>query len=143
MGRTEGVCPELILGLFETEGFSTVGSLLPQNMRVLGGLRVGCLSRWGLWVLICSHSEGQKGGRRCDRSLGDSGFQQSRVPCQVRFLHSLYPRKKCSPCEHKPELWRWLGLSYRLLHPWHSPEVWPVKSQIYPCLHPRLCTKLL
>lgn len=31
MDGIEGVCLELILGLFETEGFSRVGSLLPQN----------------------------------------------------------------------------------------------------------------
>lgn len=36
VGTIEVFCPESILGLFEMEGFSTVGSSLPQNTKVLG-----------------------------------------------------------------------------------------------------------
>lgn len=100
MGRPEGAYQELILGLFETEGFFPVwGLLLLQNMRVLGDLRGGCLSYWDLWVLICSHPVGTEAGGRCDRSIGDSGFLQFRAPCQECLRHSLEisPQEEVQP----------------------------------------------
>lgn len=40
VGVPETFSPEPILGLFETEEFSTVGSSLFQNLIILGGLKV-------------------------------------------------------------------------------------------------------
>lgn len=62
MDRIEGVCLELIVGLFETEGFFQCGVFIASKHESPG--RVGCLSYWCLWVLICSHPVGTEGRRK-------------------------------------------------------------------------------
>lgn len=106
-GKTEGVCPELILGLFETEGFSSVGVFIASKhespARSQSGLLVA-LGSLGPNLFTPSVDRRQEEGVT-DLSVTvascSPGILAKNASCIVLRSH---PRKKSSPCEHKPKL---------------------------------------